>query len=212
MSLTPPEDPYILPNGVMRNLRGIDDGHKLARVEARVTQYRIARLLKDPMPGMFDEAHLKAIHKDLFGALYSWAGEYRSVGIQKDDTGFAPPQDIASQVKAVTDRLQEASPTIQGDRNKLIETVTDAFIGLNRAHPYREGNGRTMRVFLDHYADHHGFRLAWERLNGTQIVGNSILADSGMRAPLRSMIASITLQGPSTTVNVSPPRARMRRS
>lgn len=209
--MTESGDPYLQPNGVLRNLRGIEDGHKLARVEARITRYRIARLLKDPIEGNFDAAHLQAIHRDIFAELYSWAGEFRTVDMRKDDTVFAPASDVRAHVDKVGAALAAASPGIGNDRNKLVDAVTDAFIGLNRAHPFREGNGRVMRVFLDQYADRHGYRLAWERLSGTQIVGNSILADSGLRAPLRSMIASVTTSGPSLTgAKMTGPRSRMR--
>ncbi|HLA49160.1 MAG TPA: hypothetical protein VJY84_01285 [Candidatus Saccharimonadales bacterium] len=64
-------DPYLDPStGILRNLLGITDANELAKAEANLTAVAIAALAEEPVPGDFDLAHLRAIHKQLFGAIY----------------------------------------------------------------------------------------------------------------------------------------------
>lgn len=83
-------DPYINPaTGVLRNFLGINSADELANAEADLTATAIAILPEDPVPGDFNLAHLQAIHKRLFGAIYPWAGELMD-----------PAKNLAASIKA----------------------------------------------------------------------------------------------------------------
>jgi cell filamentation protein len=82
--MTESTDPYVYPGtNVLKNLRDTSDGDLLARFEAEATSRRIIELIGSPVPGRFDTAHLKAIHKHIFQDVYAWAGQFRTVYISK---------------------------------------------------------------------------------------------------------------------------------
>ncbi|MFE3247328.1 Fic/DOC family protein [Streptomyces sp. NPDC059209] len=72
-------DPYTLPNGVLRNNLGITDHQLLAAAEADITRARLVMLAGRPLPGTYDLGHLQAFHATIFGDIYAWAGELRTV-------------------------------------------------------------------------------------------------------------------------------------
>src|SRR5450756_1631258 len=78
------EDPYVYPGTtVLRNHRGIRTQTELTAVEAEVTAYALAQLASRRIPGGYDLRHMQAFHRAIFGDLYRWAGELRTVAIAK---------------------------------------------------------------------------------------------------------------------------------
>jgi cell filamentation protein len=77
------------------------DPSKLARLEAEQTSIVIAQLERARLPGRYDLEHLRAFHRRIFGDIYEWAGELRSVAIAKDDSVFALPEHIDSYLAGV---------------------------------------------------------------------------------------------------------------
>ena len=82
-------DPYVDPNGVLKNNLSIKNTPDLNKAEANLTYLRTQELETTPLPGNFDLDHLKKIHKHLFGDVYPWAGEIRQVDIGKGNDLFA---------------------------------------------------------------------------------------------------------------------------
>ena len=79
-------DPYLdLRSGVLRNRLGITDAAELARAEAELTSYRLIELRTRPLPGSYDLPHLQAFHRYIFGDVYDWAGELRTVTLGASD-------------------------------------------------------------------------------------------------------------------------------
>ncbi|WP_319319050.1 Fic/DOC family protein [Streptomyces europaeiscabiei] len=76
-------DPYAMPNGVLHNKLGITDHQLLAAAEADITRARLVMLAERPLPGAYDLGHLQAFHAAIFGDIYPWAGELRTVNIAK---------------------------------------------------------------------------------------------------------------------------------
>jgi fido (protein-threonine AMPylation protein) len=75
------EDPYALPNGVLRNLLGIDVAAALESAEADITGARLIALHGRALPGKYDLTHLRDFHRFIFGDIYNWAGALRTVDI-----------------------------------------------------------------------------------------------------------------------------------
>jgi fido (protein-threonine AMPylation protein) len=87
MSRYSDSDPYLDPaTGVLINRLGITDESTLEQVEADMVAARSSELSRTPRKGAFDLAHLRAIHKHLFGDLYDWAGELRTIDIAREET------------------------------------------------------------------------------------------------------------------------------
>ena len=154
-------------DGTLRNLLGERDRQTLARREYVRTSIRTEQLLQGGVrvPRTFDAAHLRAIHRYLFRDVYEWAGEFRTVNISKGVTEFA---DVHS---GQIDRyLRDVRRVVAGtrwdrlDRDGFAEAAATVFAYLNHAHPFREGNGRTSKVFMEHVAERSSFTLDFARV------------------------------------------------
>lgn len=79
-------DPYLDPaTGILRNRLGISDSHRLASAEAGLTLAALADLGTRTLPGGYDLSHLRSFHREIFGDIYPWAGEIRTVGIARSE-------------------------------------------------------------------------------------------------------------------------------
>jgi fido (protein-threonine AMPylation protein) len=83
------QDHYLDPDtGILQNELGINDEDEIRRAEASLVAWRSFEL-SEPIQGLFDLDHLKAIHEHLFGNLYEWAGEIRDIDLARNDSYFA---------------------------------------------------------------------------------------------------------------------------
>jgi cell filamentation protein len=86
------KDPYVYPGtGVLRNNLAIHDQQELSQAEADMVRTALAVLTGRPLPGAYDLAHWQAFHRRIFGGLYPWAGELRTVQIAKPKCVLRPP-------------------------------------------------------------------------------------------------------------------------
>jgi hypothetical protein len=84
--MTPVADPYLYSGTmVLINKFDVRDQKKLDEIEAAYVSLRLSEIAEKPLPGKYDNRHLRAIHKYIFGDLYEWAGEYRSIDIEKEE-------------------------------------------------------------------------------------------------------------------------------
>jgi cell filamentation protein, protein adenylyltransferase len=193
-------DPYVDPaTGVLRNRLGITDARTLALAEARFAYHAEIRLYAHrPHFESFDLAALQAVHRHLFGDIYPWAGELRTVDIIKGTTYFARAQHLHTSAASVlnTTRLTEYRPG--HDRNAQVEHFAlDAarlLADLNALHPFREGNGRTQRAFLQLAASDVGYELHWGHISRAENDEASRLAMSDDQAFL-PLLQRITRPG-----------------
>ena len=164
-------DSYFFPpphNDVMRNIPGIDNSDVLRMFEYNSTEYFEKKLKKDPglIAHTYDAEHLKAIHGYLFQDVYVWAGEYRTVNMDKGVTSFADAKN-----GGIDHYLNEATRKIQAtewgnlNRREFAEAASEVFANLNYAHCFREGNGRTNRIFMQHVAEMSNFQLDYGRVS-----------------------------------------------
>jgi cell filamentation protein len=156
-------------SGTLRNKLGERDPAVLASKEYSRTTARQRQLMSGEvqLPRTFDADHVCAIHRHLFQDVYDWAGEYRTVPIYKGTpVGFA---DVAGDAidRYLTDvhRLVDATPWMELDREGFGERAATVFAYLNQAHPFREGNGRTSKVFMEHVAELSSFTLEYDRVD-----------------------------------------------
>ena len=126
---------------MLENRLGIKNSAELAREEERISKKKAAELFENGVldtltPGSFSA--LQAIHKYLFDEIYNFAGKVRTVNIAKGNFRFAPVMYLDEAIKKI-----EKMP--QGTFDEIIEK----YVEMNVAHPFREGNGRSMRIWLD---------------------------------------------------------------
>ena len=138
------------------NKLGIQDELALAETEAAVVLGKASLLDQQPIPGVFDFDHYKRIHQFLFCDLYDWAGQIRTINLSKKGTAFVPAAEIESCAVACFKRLAEFSGEGMSHR-ELGEEVADFYHTVNMLHPFREGNGRTQRIFFTQWIRSLGY-------------------------------------------------------
>ena len=158
--------------GTLRNRLGERDPDVLAAKEYARTHERQRELLSGEVeiPRTFDAAHVKAIHEHVFQDVYEWAGQYRTVPIFKGAIGGFADVKGGQIDRYLSDvhRLVEATPWERLGRDDFGERAATVFAYLNQAHPFREGNGRTSKVFMEHVAERSSFTLNYDRVTPEQ--------------------------------------------
>ena len=127
---------------VITNKLGITDSPTLAREEERISKKSATRLFEQNLLNNMSSGTwttLQDIHKVLFQDIYNFAGELRTVNISKGNFRFVP-----------VIYLSEAVKTIESMPQNSFDEIVEKYIEMNVAHPFREGNGRSMRLWLDH--------------------------------------------------------------
>lgn len=127
---------------VITNRLGIADSPTLAREEERISKKAATtlfekNLLNDMPSGTWTT--LQKIHTILFQDIYDFAGTLRTVNIAKGNFRFVPVMYLAEAVKTIEDMPQST-----------FDEIIEKYVEMNVAHPFREGNGRSMRLWLDH--------------------------------------------------------------
>jgi cell filamentation protein len=188
-----PEDPYVYPGtSVLRNRFGEPDAGELARREAAATTVRIAELTERPIPGDYDLSHLQAFQRHIFGDVYEWAGGIRTVAIAKGDL-FALPEHIEPYLADVLCQLP-AERHLRGlGRDAFLDRLTHYLAEINSVHPFREGNGRTQRAFLEQLASDAAYHIDWTRLDAARNIEACEAAHRGHEQPMREMLAELVV-------------------
>lgn len=125
----------------LENKLGITNSAELAREEERISKKKAVELFESGaldklVPGRF--ASLQAIHKALFEDIYDFAGELRTVNLAKGNFRFAPLM-----------YLEAALGNIDKMPQSTFDEIIEKYVEMNIAHPFREGNGRSTRLWLD---------------------------------------------------------------
>jgi cell filamentation protein len=186
-------DPYVYPGTeVLRNNLDVRDSEELRRIEADLSNWNGLRLAAEPIPGDFDLPHLQAIHRFLFGDLYEWAGELRTVPLAKTDL-FCMPEHIESYGTEIFDMLAGEKQLIGLGREAFVGRLTHYFADVNALHPFREGNGRAQRAFFAQLAEGAGYRLDWQVIDAQRNIDASAAAMQGDEEPLRNLLSDVTV-------------------
>lgn len=167
-------DPYSYPDSsVLINLFDIRDADELERIERELTYTKLG-LLSQQIIGSFDLAHFKRIHFELFGELYSWAGQFRTVDIAKEQTLFCRMNFLEGEAERLFQRLRLWVFQPIAHAESLAQLAGGLLTDLNMLHPFREGNGRTQREFVRQLARYHGFYLDYDRMDAEAYMAASV--------------------------------------
>ena len=211
-------DPYTYPGSdVLRNRPGIRDAGHLQSFEYRRTAERSLELGERPIQGRLDFAHFKAIHKHLFGDVYDWAGESRTVSITKGTSTFAMPRQIEGYGGLVFSELAKEQHLRGLTQERFVQRLAFHFSEINALHPFREGNGRTTRAFLNQLANEAGFSIDYTQVDAATWNEASRASFASELGPVEQLLRRIT--APNASVDIvhppdqpSPPRTAGRAS
>lgn len=164
------EDPYLQANSTcLINCLNIQDTKLLNEAEQEGVAINLAELIKSPIAGDFNLAHLSAIHQALFADIYPWAGQLRLTEISKGGQLFLPYQLIEKVADEIFSELHAESLLANLAKPALIQRVAYYFGRINAIHAFREGNGRTQRVFFDQLVALHGYAFEWAAVSGEKM-------------------------------------------
>ncbi len=125
----------------LENKLGITNSADLAREEERLSKKKAIELFESGLLGSLEAgslSSLKAIHRFLFEDIYDFAGKLRTVNISKGSFRFAPLM-----------YLEAALENIEKMPQTTFDEIVEKYVEMNIAHPFREGNGRSARIWLD---------------------------------------------------------------
>ncbi|MFE6456818.1 Fic/DOC family protein [Streptomyces cinereoruber] len=183
-------DPYSEPNGVLRNSLGITDANELSEAASDIAAVELAILDAEPLLGSYDLAHLQAFHRQIFGSVYPWAGELRTIEISKG-TSFCPSIHIASYAEDVFRKLAD-NDHLQGlARPEFVRALADLYGDVNAIHPFREGNGRTQRAFLAQLAREAGYITSWQDMDQEENIAASVASFNANNDLLEKMLDTL---------------------
>ena len=125
----------------LENKLGISDSSELARTEEKISKKRAVELFELGLSDTFEVGTFKGlamIHKYLFDEIYDFAGKLRTVNIAKGGFRFAPVVYLAAALDNI-DKMPQST----------FDEIIEKYVEMNVAHPFREGNGRSARLWLD---------------------------------------------------------------
>lgn len=169
------DDSYKYQNSnVLKNKLEIYDQDKLDLAEAEFVSLRSLECSKNFFKLPFDHSTLSRIHGHLFQDIYEWAGIYRTVDISKGTTRFCNVNFIESSIESILGRLSEDC-FLQNLDKQDFSVKSAYYMGeINAIHPFREGNGRTQREFLNQLALNKGFYIYWHQCETEEILKATI--------------------------------------
>ena len=132
----------------------------------------------------------KSLHGYIFQDIYEWAGQTRSINISKKGTSFCPVDNINSVGNAIFNKLNEKGLYKHMPFEQMIDEATDLFDTLNILHPFREGNGRTERLFFSELMKHIGYEIDFDKCDRDLLMISTIYAAQGNKLLLRDFFAS----------------------
>jgi cell filamentation protein len=150
----------------------------------------LAVLMIAKVPGQYDLPHLQAFHRRIFGRIYPWAGEIRTVAIAKTDV-FCLPQHIEAYASITFEELAREKHLHDLTREEFVDRLTHYFAEVNAIHPFREGNGRTQRAFFGQLAQQAGWPIDWSDIDPDENTETAIASLRGDNRPLRTMLARL---------------------
>ncbi len=161
---------------VLRNKLNIKDQTELEAAERAITSVKASQASVERIEGGFDFEHLKRIHKFLFGEIYEWAGTVRTVNISKGNQ-FCLAEYIEPQINELFEKLKRENYLKDcADKAGLGKRLAYYLGEINVIHPFREGNGRTQRMFIEYLAYNAGYRLNFMNISSGDMLEASVRA------------------------------------
>lgn len=176
---------------VLVNKLGIKNQEMLNVAELRIV---ISMTMKMENELKFENVNFefyKNLHKQLFGDLYEWAGTVRNINISKKGTVFCNADDIEKTGKLKFQRLGELNYLKKLNKSTFLDELSELYHDLNMLHPFREGNGRTLRLFITLLVRNAGYNLNFSECDSDLLMIATIKAAQGDLSLLREVFAKL---------------------
>lgn len=159
---------YCYPNSsVLINKLNIRNQDDLSVAEREITSVKLAYAKQNPIPGHFNLEHLKSIHKFLFSDIYHWAGELRHVNISKGNQ-FCLSQNLEAYANGIFSQLREENFLV--GCTDIAPRLSYYLSEINVLHPFREGNGRAQRLFIEYLAENAGYHVNFSDVSSKEMI------------------------------------------
>lgn len=185
-------DPYIDPEtGILRNLVGATNYKELRKAEGDIVA--LAEISLKNIPQTRDLLELQEIHKCLFAKIYDWAGELRIVNIRKGSKEyFLDYKYLENGANFVFSQLSKENHLNDLNNEDFVKRLAYFYEQLNFIHPFREGNGRTQRIFWQRIAHEAGYGIDWSKVVGEELDDASLIGRTKNNLePLEKMFSRI---------------------
>ncbi len=133
---------------------------------------------------------LNTTNKYLFEDLYEWAGKIRTVDISKKGTIFISAENIESTTNACFNRLKNNNCFKNLDFNDFIDNIVDFYCLTNMLHPFREGNGRTQRIFISQLIRFCGYDINFSEIDMDELMVATIHSANGITNYLKDIFTN----------------------
>jgi cell filamentation protein len=165
----------------------IRDEEQLKQAEADITFAKATLLESNPISDKFDLEHYMAIHKFLFEDIYDWAGKFRTVNISKKGTSFCSADQLETTASNCFKRLLDNDLFSNLDREEFVDAIVDFYCSTNMLHPFREGNGRTQRIFIAQLIRYNGYDFDFSDIDPDDLMIATIQSANGVTDFLKQL-------------------------
>jgi len=183
---------YCYPNSsVLKNKLGIQEAGILAEAERRITAINILEIMDKPVRGRLDFKHLCAIHRAIFLDVFDWAGKPRTVNISKGNP-FCMSNVIHEYAESIFSKLKDDDYLLGKSADEMPEALTWYLSEINVLHPFRDGNGRAQRIFIEYLAQCAGYYVDFSDVSSKEMIEASVLSFDKEYDQMTAMFGSIT--------------------
>ena len=176
---------------VLINKLNIRDQHELDALEKQITLLRGIQAEQETEFVNVDFEFYKSLHRTLFGDLYDWAGALRTINISKKGTVFCDHEQLQELGTLKFRRLADEDYLCGLSDDVFLDEVADLYHELNMLHPFREGNGRTLRLFITLLVRNTGRDIDFADCGTDMLIIAAIKAAQGDISLLRTVLGEI---------------------
>lgn len=161
------KDPYVLEDGTLKNLLGITDYKQLNDAEKDIGFIKLSNI-EEAFSANFDTTLFQKLHKHIFGDIFSWAGEFRTVPIYKKEVVIPGLSLEYSDYRKIPQELEKSFAEFNSidwsslNVDEKTQRFTELLAKLWRIHPFRDGNTRTTMAFATLFAKEHDFPMDFD--------------------------------------------------
>lgn len=185
------DETYCYPqSSVLRNRLNIIDSLELQEAERIITSLRILELREFPPLRKMDFEYLKLLHQHIFQDIFEWAGKIRTVNISKGNM-FCPAINITNTSVGLFKKLENERYLTGIGPKEMPDKLAWYLSEINAIHPFREGNGRTQRLFIELLAQANGFEVDFSDVGSEEMIIASAEAFLGKYEKLNNLFRRI---------------------